>query len=116
MTARLCTFTLCTIPDVETALKELHRVLKPGGRFHYLEHGLAPDASVERWQRRIEPMQKRLADGCHLTRDPTQLVQDAGFEIDELREPLRERTEALGLLHRGRRDRKPSEDAAASTI
>ena len=79
----LATFVLCTIPDVETALSEVRRVLKPGGRFHVLEHGLAPDAPVRRWQHRLEPMQKRLADGCHLTRDPVALVTAAGFEIIE---------------------------------
>jgi len=80
----LCTFTLCTVPGVEQALAELRRVLKPGGRFHFLEHGLAPDDGVQRWQRRLEPMQKALADGCHLTRDPGALVRDAGFEIESL--------------------------------
>jgi SAM-dependent methyltransferase len=81
--AALATFALCTIPDVETALTEVMRVLRPGGRFHALEHGLAPDASVRRWQHRLEPMQKRLADGCHLTRDPVALITSAGFEIIE---------------------------------
>ena len=78
----LSTFTLCTIPDVVAALAELRRVLKPGGRFHFLEHGLAPDAKVERWQHRIEPMQRRVADGCHLTRDAVSLVTDAGFVVE----------------------------------
>lgn len=77
----LCTFTLCTIPDVEAALAEVHRVLRPGGRFHFLEHGLSPDDGVARWQRRLDPIQKRVADGCHLTRDPVALVQGAGFEV-----------------------------------
>ena len=77
----LSTFTLCTIPDVEAALAELFRVLRPGGRFHLLEHGLSPDEKVASWQHRIEPAQKRLADGCHLTRDPLELVAAAGFEI-----------------------------------
>lgn len=78
----LSTFTLCTIPGVEEALAEVRRVLRPGGRFHFLEHGLSPDASVATWQRRLEPLQKRLADGCHLTRDPNELVRAAGFEIE----------------------------------
>jgi ubiquinone/menaquinone biosynthesis C-methylase UbiE len=80
----LSTFTLCTIPEVEVALAEVRRVLRPGGRFHFLEHGLSPDASIARWQRRLEPLQKRLADGCHLTRDPTELVRAAGFEIEHV--------------------------------
>ena len=80
----LSTFTLCTIPDVEGALAEIRRVLRPGGRFHFLEHGLSPDASIARWQHRMEPLQKRLADGCHLTRDPAALVRSAGFEIERV--------------------------------
>jgi ubiquinone/menaquinone biosynthesis C-methylase UbiE len=80
----LSTFTLCTIADVEGALAEVRRVLRPGGRFHFLEHGLSPDTSIARWQRRLEPLQNRLADGCHLTRDPTELVRDAGFEIERV--------------------------------
>lgn len=78
----LSTFTLCTIPDPAAALAELRRVLRPGGRFHFLEHGLAPDVGVATWQRRIEPVQRRLADGCHLTRDPVALVADAGFTVE----------------------------------
>lgn len=78
----LCTFTLCTIPGVEAALAELRRVLRPGAPFHFLEHGSAPDPSVRIWQQRLEPMQKRLADGCHLTRDPVELVRRAGFRLD----------------------------------
>ena len=80
----LSTFTLCTIPDVREALAELRRVVRPGGRFHFLEHGLSPDQRVAAWQRRIEPAQRRLADGCHLTRDPEELVRQAGFELEQV--------------------------------
>jgi ubiquinone/menaquinone biosynthesis C-methylase UbiE len=78
----LCTFTLCTIPDVDAAMHELLRVLRPGAPFHFLEHGVAPDPKVRRWQHRLEPLQKRLADGCHLTRQPVEIVRSAGFRIE----------------------------------
>jgi SAM-dependent methyltransferase len=80
--AALCTFTLCTVPDPEQALSELRRVVRPGGTVHFLEHGLSPEAGVAKWQPRIEPLQRRLADGCHLTRDPTELVERAGFVME----------------------------------
>jgi len=77
----LSTFTLCTIPDVGAALAELLRVLRPGGRFHFLEHGLSPDDRIATWQHRLEPVQRRVAGGCHLTRCPADLVEAAGFEL-----------------------------------
>lgn len=80
----LCTFSLCTIPDPALALAEVHRLLKPGGRLHFVEHGSAPDENVRRWQRRIEPIQRRVAGGCHLTRDPVELVRAAGFSGGEV--------------------------------
>jgi len=80
----LSTFTICTIPDPALALSEVRRVLLPGGRLHVLEHGLAPDAGVHRWQHRLEPLQRRLAGGCHLTRDVPALLAAAGFVVEEL--------------------------------
>jgi ubiquinone/menaquinone biosynthesis C-methylase UbiE len=80
----LSSWTLCTIPDVGAALGEIRRVLKPDGTLHFVEHGLAPDESVRRWQRRFEPLQKRLVGGCHFTRSIADLITAAGFTIMEL--------------------------------
>jgi SAM-dependent methyltransferase len=82
--AALSTFTLCTIPDVKAALAEVRRVLRPGGALHVLEHGLAPDPKVAAWQRRLDGLQGRVAAGCHLTRDATGLVEEAGFTVERL--------------------------------
>jgi ubiquinone/menaquinone biosynthesis C-methylase UbiE len=82
--AGLSTFTLCTIPDVSRALSEVHRVLRPGGTFHFLEHGLCPEPGVARRQHRFNGIQQRLAGGCHLDRPIDALIGEAGFEFVQL--------------------------------
>ena len=82
--AVLSTWTLCTIPNLDAALAEMRRVLKPGGSFHFVEHGHAPDEKVARAQARFEPLNKRLAGGCHLTRHISEDIERAGFDIQKL--------------------------------
>jgi len=79
--AGVLTFTLCTIPEPLVALAELRRVIKPGGTLHFVEHGAAPDERVKRWQDRMTPIQRRVADGCHLNRYIVDLIAEAGFDI-----------------------------------
>jgi ubiquinone/menaquinone biosynthesis C-methylase UbiE len=101
--AALSTWTLCTIRDVGAALAELLRVLKPGGTFHFIEHGHAPDSDVARWQERIEPFWKPLAGGCHLTRRMPELIEKAGFAIDNLDTYyIKSEPKPLGYTYEGR--------------
>jgi ubiquinone/menaquinone biosynthesis C-methylase UbiE len=97
----LSTFTLCTIPDVDRALAELARVLAPGGSFHFLEHGHSPDAAVARWQRRFTPVHRRVAGGCHLTRDIAALLGEAGLEVVTLSTYYGEGPRPFGYRYQG---------------
>ena len=78
----LSTWTLCTIPGVSNALRELWRVLKSNGRLYFIEHGVSPDADVAKWQHRLNPLQKVVAGGCQLNREIDKLINGAGFHID----------------------------------
>ena len=78
------TYTMCTIPDINTAMDEIRRVLKPGGKLIFCEHGTAPDASVRQWQNRLNPMWKRFSGGCNLNRSVPDLLGHSGFKCSDL--------------------------------
>jgi SAM-dependent methyltransferase len=78
------TFTLCTIPGVAEAIDRLRRVLKPGGKLIFFEHGLSPDPQVRRWQQRSEPLFRWAFEGCHVTRDIPSLLGKGGFNIEKM--------------------------------
>ena len=80
----VCTFTLCSVHSPAAALAQARRVLKPGGRFLFCEHGLSPDPGIAKWQARVEPLWKRIAGGCHLTRPVASAIAAAGFSLDKV--------------------------------
>ena len=82
----LVTYSLCTIPDAVVALQEMRRVVKPGGRLLFLEHGAAPEESVRKWQAHIDPLWKRIAGGCHSGRPIPNLLEQAGWRIEDMSE------------------------------
>jgi ubiquinone/menaquinone biosynthesis C-methylase UbiE len=86
------TFTLCSIADVERALAEFHRVLRPGGQLLFLEHGLSREPSVQKWQRRLNGVQRLLGDNCHLTRDVRELVGRRPYREASIEEFYMEKT------------------------
>ncbi len=96
------TWTLCSIDRVEQALREIYRVLKPQGRFYFLEHGLSPDPKVQAWQKRLTPIQKILADGCHLNRAIDEILDAERFKILQLKKFYYSRyPKILGFFYQG---------------
>jgi ubiquinone/menaquinone biosynthesis C-methylase UbiE len=110
--AALSTMTLCTIPDVDAALREVHRVLKPGAVFHFAEHGAAPDIKVARTQDRFNSLQQKIAGGCNLNREIPALLKDAGFEVEQLENFYLKGPKAWGYMYVGRAQ-KPRRGAPA---
>jgi len=100
--AVVSTFTLCTIPDVVAAMREIVRVLRPGGGLHFLEHGRSLDPKVLARQRRFEPIQRRIGGGCHLTRDPSELAVAAGLELADLHRFVLRGPKVLTTMSSGR--------------
>ena len=98
----LSTWTLCTIPDPDEALAELRRVLKPGGRLTFVEHGLSPDTGVATWQRRLDPLQRRIVGGCRLTLSVLSVVRQAGFVVERVENEYEEGApRPIGYLYEG---------------
>lgn len=96
------TWTLCSIPDPVQALLEMKRVLKPGGALLFAEHGLAPEAQVQCWQQRLNPLWGRFAGGCNLNRKMDQLIQAAGFRIEELETAYAKGPRPMSYIYAGR--------------
>jgi ubiquinone/menaquinone biosynthesis C-methylase UbiE len=96
------TWTLCSIPDPAAALREMRRVLRPGGTLLFIEHGLSPDASVARWQHRLTPVWRRFAGGCHLDRKVDDLIRAAGFSLAELTNEYARGPRPMTYMYEGR--------------
>jgi ubiquinone/menaquinone biosynthesis C-methylase UbiE len=103
------TWTMCCIPDLPRALTEVARVLKPGGQLLFVEHGLSQDPKVARWQQRLNPLNMRLGDGCHLNRDIAYFVRGSGLTISQCDQFYLPRTPRIsGWTFRGRALKQPN--------
>jgi len=102
LSAVVSTYTLCTIKKIDSALKEVHRILKPGGKYYFLEHGLADNPRTQKWQHRLNPIQNIWAGGCNLNRDIKSLISDAGFNFIELKNYYMKRDpKIVGYMYEG---------------
>ncbi|MFC3284960.1 class I SAM-dependent methyltransferase [Litchfieldella rifensis] len=98
----ILTWTLCSIPDAELALHEMRRVLRPGGQLLFVEHGRAPEASVQRWQDRLTPAWKRIAGGCHLNRPIHTMIEGNGFDMAQIETGYMKGPKPMTFLYEGR--------------
>lgn len=96
------TWTLCSIPDAGRALKEMRRVLRPGGQLLFVEHGLAPESNIQTWQNRLTPLWKRIGGGCHLNRPIRKLIESAGFGITQLQSGYMKGPKPITFMYEGR--------------
>ena len=103
----LTTWTLCSIPDVQLALREINRVLRPDGTLHFIEHGRSPDANVARWQDRLTPIQRRVAGGCHVNRPIDKLIAGSGLHVTRMDTYYLSGPKPFGYSYEGVATKKP---------